>query len=73
MPNGSTHDQIAFVMSPIVFGALLVGSGSLGTSALVAISFVGHSLFLSPDLDIKSSPLRRWLLDIVCDTLDRLD
>ena len=58
--DGKSHDKITKYLTPVVglgYG-ILSGDAVLGFIAGIAELFGG--LYLSPDLDIKSNPWRRW-------------
>lgn len=61
MPSGSTHLKFETATLPI----WTLGGAMLGVPweelVIFTLSYVGASLFLSPDLDLeKSDPARRW-------------
>lgn len=59
MPSGPTHDKIAVVTSvPLTIGALYIVSRT--EAIYLAAMYVFSSLYLSPDLDIQSTPYYRW-------------
>ena len=60
MPSGATHDRITLWSLPVVAGmaSILTESGEL--TLLVAGGYLFGGLMLSPDLDLRSRPYKRW-------------
>jgi uncharacterized metal-binding protein len=63
MPNARTHDLITIVTAavavPVVFASSLPQIGPTTTVALVG-TYLASGLVFSPDLDLHSTPYRRW-------------
>ena len=60
MPSGATHDRITLWSLPLVTGATLAITRSSELTLWVAGGFLFGGLMLSPDLDLRSRPFRRW-------------
>ncbi|MDD2438836.1 MAG: DUF2227 family putative metal-binding protein [Methanosarcinaceae archaeon] len=69
MPDGKTHNKINIIIlfliliglhSPLCSKTLPLEYLSPGSIALFAFSFLVGTYYLSPDLDIKSDPFKRW-------------
>jgi len=60
MPSGRVHDRITGTLSPLA----AVGVGLWGQrwelATLAALGVLVSGFFLSPDLDVRSRPYRRW-------------
>lgn len=63
MPSGTTHDVITIVsgaaLTPVVLNANLPDMGPANAAILLG-SYLASGLLFSPDLDLKSSPYKRW-------------
>src|SRR4051794_33773447 len=63
MPNARTHDLITIVTAAVAVPAVLASSlpqvGPATTVALVG-TYLASGLVFSPDLDLHSTPYRRW-------------
>lgn len=60
MPSGSTHDRITLWSLPIVTGLTAALTRSSTLTLLVSGGFLFSGLMLSPDLDLRSRPFKRW-------------
>jgi uncharacterized metal-binding protein len=58
MASGKNHDRSILFTSPVV--AIVVGSHSLELGIVAASAHLLGGLYLSPDLDLKSIPFKRW-------------
>jgi uncharacterized metal-binding protein len=58
MASGKNHDCSILFTSPVV--AIVVGSHSLELGIVAASAHLLGGLYLSPDLDLKSIPFKRW-------------
>jgi uncharacterized metal-binding protein len=58
MASGRNHDRAILFASPVV--AIVVGSHSLELAIVATSAHLVGGLYLSPDLDLKSIPFRRW-------------
>ena len=59
MASGSSHDRGTWVLA-LPFGLLCWPVMGWGGSATAALAFLIGGLLLSPDLDTRSRPTRRW-------------
>lgn len=63
MPNGTTHDLITIVsgaaLAPVALNTNLPDMGPANAVILLG-SYLVSGLLFSPDLDLKSSPYKRW-------------
>lgn len=61
MPSGKTHTKLNIVSLPILL-FLFVSYGMTNSTVLLAfaVGFLLGTYFLSPDLDTKSGPYRKW-------------
>ena len=60
MADGNTHDRIGlYCLAPVVAGSLIT-TRSPELSAAIASGYAIGICWLSPDLDCKSNPYRRW-------------
>jgi len=61
MPNGSTHDTITFVLVPLTYLASeMYWNGNHTISVIVTSAMLFAGLMFGPDLDLQSSPYKRW-------------
>ncbi|MDJ1181647.1 metal-binding protein [Roseofilum casamattae] len=60
MPSGATHDRITLWMLPLITAATLIVTRSSDLTLIVAGAFLFGGLMLSPDLDLRSRPYKRW-------------
>ena len=60
MPSGQTHDRITLWSLPVVTGLTVALTWSSNLTLLVSGGFLFSGLILSPDLDLKSRPFKRW-------------
>jgi len=60
MPSGATHDRITLWISPLVAGLTWVLTQSDRLTLITVGTFLAGGLLLSPDLDIRSRPYKRW-------------
>ena len=60
MPSGATHDRITLWMLPLITAATLILTRSSDLTLIVAGAFLFGGLMLSPDLDLRSRPYKRW-------------
>ncbi|HEY9740809.1 MAG TPA: metal-binding protein [Coleofasciculaceae cyanobacterium] len=60
MPSGSTHDRITLWSLPVVTGLTVALTRSGNLTLLVSGGFLFSGLMLSPDLDLRSRPFKRW-------------
>ena len=58
MASGKHHDRSIYFATPIV--GIIGGSYSLELGLIAASSHLLGGLYLSPDLDLKSLPWKRW-------------
>ncbi len=58
MASGKNHDRSILFATPVV--AIVVGSHSLELGIVAASAHILGGLYLSPDLDLKSIPFKRW-------------
>jgi uncharacterized metal-binding protein len=58
MASGKNHDRSIYFATPIV--GIITGSYSLELGLIAASSHLLGGLYLSPDLDLKSIPWKRW-------------
>jgi uncharacterized metal-binding protein len=58
MASGKNHDRSIYFATPIV--GIIAGSYSLELGLIAASSHLLGGLYLSPDLDLKSIPWKRW-------------
>lgn len=60
MANSRTHDRsISIATVPYALVAVWL-TGNHGYGVVSAIAFLWSGLYLSPDLDIRSDPFKRW-------------
>ena len=59
MASGIKHDQMTKILS-IPFGVLMSLILNIQTGLLSSVAFLIGGLWLSPDLDTNSLPLKRW-------------
>lgn len=60
MPSGQTHDRITLWSLPAVTGLTIILTQSGSLTLLVSGGFLFSGLILSPDLDLRSRPFKRW-------------
>ncbi|NET61474.1 MAG: metal-binding protein [Symploca sp. SIO2E6] len=60
MPSGQTHDRITLWSLPVVTALTLAMTRNSDLTLLVAGGFFFSGLMLSPDLDLRSRPFKRW-------------
>jgi uncharacterized metal-binding protein len=60
MPSGSTHDRITLWSLPVVTGLSVALTQSSTLTLIVSGGFLFGGLLLSPDLDLRSRPFKRW-------------
>lgn len=60
MPSGRTHDRITLWSLPGIAVATLLLTRRSDLTLIVAGAFLFSGLLLSPDLDLKSLPFKRW-------------
>ena len=60
MPNGRTHDKITLFVLPIIAITLYILKLPIMEISIISFGFVFASFMFNGDLDIKSSPYRRW-------------
>ncbi|NER45288.1 MAG: metal-binding protein [Symploca sp. SIO1A3] len=60
MPSGQTHDRITLWSLPVVTALTLAVTRNSDLTLLVAGGFFFSGLMLSPDLDLRSRPFKRW-------------
>lgn len=60
MPAGKTHDQITWLLTPLMGGLGWSLSGRLDLALLLMGSFGFAGLMFSGDLDVKSVQYKRW-------------
>ena len=60
MPSGQTHDRITLWSLPIVTGLAVALTRSGNLTLMISGGFLFSGLMLSPDLDLKSRPFKRW-------------
>jgi uncharacterized metal-binding protein len=60
MPSGQTHDRITLWSLPVVTGLTVALTRNSNITLLVSGGFLFSGLMLSPDLDLKSRPFKRW-------------
>ncbi|MDD4496673.1 MAG: DUF2227 family putative metal-binding protein, partial [Methanosarcinaceae archaeon] len=69
MPNGKTHNKINIIVlfliliglhSPLCSETLPLEYLSTASITIFSFSFLFGTYYLSPDLDIKSEPFKRW-------------
>lgn len=63
MPSGSTHDFITVVSGAVLAPAALnlnLPDMNPANAAILVGSYLVSGLLFSPDLDLKSSPYKRW-------------
>jgi uncharacterized metal-binding protein len=58
MASGKNHDRATYFLTPVV--GIIGGSYSLELGLIAASSHLLGGLYLSPDLDLKSLPWKRW-------------
>jgi hypothetical protein len=58
MASGKIHDRAIYFATPVV--GIIGGSYSLELGLIAASSHLLGGLYLSPDLDLKSLPWKRW-------------
>ena len=58
MASGKNHDRAIYFATPVV--GIIGGSYSLELGLIAASSHLLGGLYLSPDLDLKSIPWKRW-------------
>jgi uncharacterized metal-binding protein len=58
MASGKNHDRSIYFATPII--GIITGSYSLELGLIAASSHLLGGLYLSPDLDLKSIPWKRW-------------
>jgi uncharacterized metal-binding protein len=58
MASGKNHDRAIYFATPVV--GIIGGSYSLELGLIAASSHLLAGLYLSPDLDLKSLPWKRW-------------
>ncbi len=59
MPGHRTHDRVGLALTPVITAASLYVLPPLYTGVLVG-SYMFATLYLSPDLDLKSRIYNRW-------------
>jgi uncharacterized metal-binding protein len=62
MPNGSTHDIITAVATPVVAWTTYHFTHDWKTTSIIVGLFLFSSLMFNGDLDIESRPYNRWWL-----------
>ena len=60
MPSGQTHDRITLWSLPVVTGLAIAFTRSGNLTLLISGGFLFSGLMLSPDLDLRSLPFKRW-------------
>ena len=61
MPNGNTHDAITFTLVPLTYlSAEMYWNGDHTISVIVTAAMLFAGLMFGPDLDLQSSPYKRW-------------
>jgi uncharacterized metal-binding protein len=63
MADGKTHDRVGLAVTPLVVIAAITAADRFQNPRLVwvgAIAYVIGITHLSPDIDLKSNPWRRW-------------
>ncbi|NEP14112.1 MAG: metal-binding protein [Symploca sp. SIO2C1] len=60
MPSGQTHDRITLWSLPVITALTLATTRNSDLTLLVAGGFLFSGLMLSPDLDLRSRPFKRW-------------
>jgi uncharacterized metal-binding protein len=60
MPSGRTHDRVTLWSLPWITGGTLLLTRRGDLALIVASGFLFSGLLLSPDLDLKSRPFKRW-------------
>ena len=60
MPSGQTHDRITLWSLPVITALTLAVTRNSNLTLLVAGGFLFSGLMLSPDLDLRSRPFKRW-------------
>ncbi len=60
MPSGRTHDRITLWTLPILTGGVLLATRSPSQALLFSGTYLFGGMMLSPDLDIRSRPYKRW-------------
>jgi len=60
MPSGQTHDRITLWSLPVVTALTLALTRNSDLTLIVAGGFLFSGLMLSPDLDLRSRPFKRW-------------
>ncbi len=58
MASGKNHDRSILFATPVV--AIVVASHSIELGIVAASAHLLGGLYLSPDLDLKSKPFKRW-------------
>jgi uncharacterized metal-binding protein len=62
MPNGKTHDIIAFVTTPIVVGIAYYVTTDIKSTTILMFTYLFASFMFNGDLDMNSRPYNRWWL-----------
>ncbi|NES20512.1 MAG: metal-binding protein [Symploca sp. SIO3E6] len=60
MPSGQIHDRITLWSLPVVTALTLAITRNSDLTLIVAGGFFFSGLMLSPDLDLRSRPFKRW-------------
>ena len=60
MANGKAHKKINLIFLAIGIGAVLISSQHYVHGIFVIVGYLFGTYWMNPDLDIKSTPYRRW-------------
>lgn len=60
MPNGSTHDKITYITTPVVGLVSCLLITDIKSIAILTITYLFASLMFNGDLDTNSRPYNRW-------------
>jgi uncharacterized metal-binding protein len=60
MPSGQTHDRLTLWFLPVTMGACLWITQNSTHTLIVSGAFLFGGLMLTPDLDVRSRPFKRW-------------
>jgi uncharacterized metal-binding protein len=65
MADGKTHDAVGLALTPLAIVAAVAAANHFQNPRLIwvgAIAYIFGITHLSPDIDLKSNPWRRWWL-----------
>lgn len=62
MPDGKTHDKITIYVLPIILVILFLVIPEVTSMIIITVGYLFASYMFNGDLDIYSSPYKRWLM-----------